>query len=220
MALRFNFITLFPEKIQTYFDSGLQKKALQNHIFEVRIINLREFANNKHNKVDDTVYGGGPGMLLKIEPVDLSLEFLGASKGIVILTSPSGILFDQQIAEKIISEKKNITFISGYYEGIDHRVSEYLIDKELSIGKFILSSGDLAALVMFDVMSRLLDGFVGFSESLKEESHNQKGILEYPQYTKPRNYKGYKVPEVMFSGNHSKINIWRRQNRKNKKEEK
>ncbi|MCX7997726.1 MAG: tRNA (guanosine(37)-N1)-methyltransferase TrmD [Leptospiraceae bacterium] len=212
--MRFNFITLFPSKILSYFQEGLHAKAIQKGILELNVLNLRDFANNKHGKVDDTVYGGGAGMLLKVEPFDLALKSLGEKKGFVVLTSPSGYPFSQKIG-KALSKKETITFLSGYYEGVDHRVTEFLVDVELSLGNYVLSSGDLASLCISDAVLRLVPGFLGdYEHSLEEESHNEEGILEYPQYTKPAEYNGWKVPEVLLTGHHAEIQKWRNQNRK------
>lgn len=212
--LRYNFISLFPEKIQAYYSSGLPARAIERGILELNTIQLRDFANNKHGKVDDTIYGGGSGMLLKVEPFHLALQSLGQKKGFVILTSPSGMQFTQSVARKL-SKFPIITFLSGYYEGVDHRVSEFLVDVELSLGNYVLSSGDLASLCISDALLRLIPGFMTDSEgSLSEESHDEEGVLEYPQYTKPAVYNSWKVPEVLLSGNHLEIQKWKQANRK------
>ncbi|MDX1959209.1 MAG: tRNA (guanosine(37)-N1)-methyltransferase TrmD [Leptospiraceae bacterium] len=214
--MQFNFLTLFPEKIQSYFASGLQAKAIENEIVKIKIIQLREFANNKHSKVDDTLYGGGAGMLMKVEPYHLALESLKNEKGYVILTSASGKLFTQEIARELASEHDKITFLSGYYEGVDHRVTEHLVDTELRLGNFVLSSGDLASLSIADSILRLVPGFLGGAlETLAEESHTLDGVLEYPQFTKPAEFHGWKVPDVLLNGNHAAIEKWREENRKN-----
>ncbi|PJZ69543.1 tRNA (guanosine(37)-N1)-methyltransferase TrmD [Leptospira perolatii] len=212
--MKFNFISLFPSKIEAYFREGLQEKAIRRNIFSIQVVQLRDFANNKHQKVDDTPYGGGPGMLLKVEPIHLALQSLGEEKGKVILTTPSGIPFTQEIAMKLASAQSNLTFISGYYEGVDHRVSEHLVDIELSLGNYVLSAGDLASVCIVDAVSRLLPGFMGDEGSLSDESHNVVDVLEYPQYTKPSEYNGWKVPEVLLSGHHAAIESWRETNRK------
>ncbi|MCB1177660.1 MAG: tRNA (guanosine(37)-N1)-methyltransferase TrmD [Leptospiraceae bacterium] len=213
--MKFNFITLFPEKIKSYYSEGLPGKAIDNKVVDLEILQLRDYSNNKHFKIDDTIYGGGAGMLLKVEPIDLALEYLGESKGTVILLTPSGKTFTQSIAKDLADKRNNITFISGYYEGVDHRVTENLIDVELSLGNYVISSGDLAALCVSDAILRLIPGFLGdFEGSLKDESHNEEGILEYPQYTKPAEYKGWKVPDILLSGNHSEIQKWKEANRK------
>jgi len=212
--LRFNFITLFPDKIESYFSTGIPGKARTNQVIDIRTVHLREFAGNKHNKVDDTIYGGGPGMLIQVGPVYRALESLGENKGHVILLSPSGELFNQQLANEIYSKNTSITLISGYYEGIDHRVTEHLIDREVAIGNYVISSGDLASLVVADTISRLVPGFLGKEESLVEESHNTEEELEYPQYTKPFDFMGWTVPEILVNGNHEEIRKWRQKNRK------
>lgn len=213
-GLRFNFITLFPDKIESYFSTGIPGKARTNQVIEVNTIQLRDFAGNKHNKVDDTIYGGGPGMLIQVGPVYRALESLGDKKGLVILLSPSGELFDQQLAMELACASDSITFISGYYEGVDHRVTEHLIDREVAIGNYVISSGDLASLVVADSISRLVPGFLGKEASLAEESHNAEEELEYPQYTKPFEFMGWTVPEILVNGNHEEIRKWRQKNRK------
>ncbi|MCZ8342861.1 MAG: tRNA (guanosine(37)-N1)-methyltransferase TrmD [Leptospira sp.] len=212
--MKFNFITLFPEKIESYFASGIPGKAVERSFLEVNTLQLRDFAGNKHNKVDDTIYGGGPGMLLQVGPIYRALESLGGEKGYVILLSPSGELFNQTLAKEIYESHKTITFISGYYEGVDHRVAEHLIDREVGIGNYVISSGDLAALVVADCLSRLVPGFLGKEESLAEESHNEIEELEYPQYTKPYDFMGWTVPDVLLGGHHEEIRKWREKMRK------
>ncbi|MCB1159190.1 MAG: tRNA (guanosine(37)-N1)-methyltransferase TrmD [Leptospiraceae bacterium] len=212
--MKFNFISLFPEKIQAYFEAGLQAKAIEKGVFSVKILQLRDFSSDKFRRVDDTIYGGGPGMLLQVEPIEKALESLGDEKGLVCLLSPSGEVFNQERAKELAYDGKNLTFISGYYEGVDHRVTEHLVDREISLGKYVISSGDLAALCVCDAISRLLPGFMGGEGSLLDESHNIEDVLEYPQYTKPSDYKGWKVPEVLLSGNHAEIQKWRELNRK------
>lgn len=213
--MQINFITLFPNKVLSYFSEGLQKKAIDKGVFTISIINLRDFSNDKFGRVDDTVYGGGPGMLLKVEPIHKALLSLGDKKGTVCLMSPSGNPYSQRIASEFAEKKTNLTFISGYYEGIDHRVTEHLVDVELSLGNYVLSSGDLPSLCVSDSVIRLLPGFMGDSYgSLIEESHNEEGQLEYPQYTKPQNYNEWLVPDILISGNHLEISKWKEKNRK------
>ncbi|TGL14372.1 tRNA (guanosine(37)-N1)-methyltransferase TrmD [Leptospira meyeri] len=212
--MKFNFITLFPEKITSYFDTGIPGKAVKQGVVEVSTVHLRDFADNKHQKVDDTIYGGGPGMLLQVGPIYRALESLGENKGKVILLSPSGELFNQTLAREIYESSETLTFISGYYEGVDHRVTEHLIDREVAIGNYVISSGDLAALVVADCISRFVPGFLGKEESLLEESHNETEELEYPQYTKPYDFMGWTVPDVLLGGHHEEIRKWRQKNRK------
>lgn len=209
-----NFITLFPEKIKAYFAEGLQARAIEKGVFSFNTVNLRDFGD-KWGRVDDTVYGGGAGMLLKPEPIHKALDSLGDKKGTVIYPSASGKLFNESKAYEF-SSKSILTFISGYYEGIDHRVVENLVDEELRLGNFVLSSGDLPSLCIADAVFRLLPGFMGDSlGSLKDESHNIEGVLEYPQYTKPSIYHGWEVPEVLLNGNHAEIKKWNESHRKN-----
>lgn len=211
--MHFNFITLFPSKIDAYFSEGLQKKALDSGIFSYNTVLLREFGD-KWGRVDDTVYGGGPGMLLRVEPIHRALESISVTKGTVILLTPTGEEFSQRTAEKL-SKLPKVTFISGYYEGIDHRVTEHLVDIELCIGKYVLSSGDLPALCVADSVLRLLPGFMGGGScSIQDESFSEDNILDYPQYTKPANYNGWTVPEVLMNGNHGEIKKWKETHRK------
>ncbi|MCB1189994.1 MAG: tRNA (guanosine(37)-N1)-methyltransferase TrmD [Leptospiraceae bacterium] len=209
-----NFITLFPERIESYFCDGLQKKAIEKGIFNIRVVYLRDFSLDKFGRVDDTIYGGGPGMLLKIEPIERALESLGESKGIVCLMSASGKVYNQEMANYLQSMDRNITLISGYFEGVDYRVVENFVDMELSLGEFVLSCGDLAALCIADSVVRLIPGFMGEAASLEDESHNVKGLLEYPQYTRPSKYKGWLVPEILLSGNHKEIKNWKENNKR------
>jgi tRNA (guanine37-N1)-methyltransferase len=213
--LRINFITLFPKRIESYFTEGLPEKAIKKGILDLRIINLRDFSNDKWNRVDDTVYGGGSGMLLRVEPFFHALESLGANKGLVIALSPSGKVFSQQTAIDYKKSNSSFTFLSGYYEGFDHRIIEHLVDVEHSLGNYVLSAGDLPALCIADSILRLEPDFMHDSVgSLKEESHNEEGVLEYPQYTKPASFNNWHVPEVLLSGNHKEIAKWKEKNRK------
>ncbi len=213
--MQINFITLFPNKISSYFSEGLPKKAIDKGVFQINIVNLRDFSNDRFGRVDDTVYGGGPGMLLKVEPIHKALVSLGQQKGKVCMMSPSGVPHTQKIAAAFAEKRENLTFISGYYEGVDHRVTEHLVDVELSLGNYVLSSGDLPSLCVSDSVIRLLPGFMGDSYgSLVDESHNREGQLEYPQYTKPQNYNEWLVPDILISGNHSEISKWKEKNRK------
>ncbi len=191
----------------------MQSRAIEKKILTITTVDFRRFGD-KWGRVDDTVYGGGPGMLLKVEPIEKALETLGDRRGFVVLLSPSGPLFTQKKAEEL-SKKPILTFISGYYEGVDHRVTEHLIDAELSIGKYVISSGDLAALCISDSVLRLIPGFMGGGEeSLRDESHTLEDVLDYPQYTKPATYKGWDVPSVLLNGNHGEIKKWKEIHRK------
>jgi len=191
-------------------------KARDRGLLEVHTAFLRDFSGNKHSKVDDTIYGGGPGMLLQVGPIFRALSSLEEKKGHVILLSPTGETWNQKLAKELASDFQTFTFISGYYEGVDHRVKEHLIDREVSLGNYVISTGDLGALVLADSLARLVRGVLGDEESLIEESHNDEGILEYPQYTKPRDFQGWIVPEVLLEGHHERILEWRRSHRRNK----
>ena len=210
----FNFITLFPEKINAYFKNGLPGKAIENNLIRINPVDLREFSGNKHGRVDDTIYGGGPGMLLRIDPVHRAILSLQENAGHVILTSPSGKPFNQKMVGEIYEKYDKLTIISGYYEGVDNRITQHLVDTEISIGNYVLSSGDLASLCIVDAVIRMVPGFMGTRDSLKEESHVIENVLEYPQFTKPPEYNGWKVPEVLLGGNHAEIDKWRLANRK------
>ncbi|VEU70077.1 tRNA (guanosine(37)-N1)-methyltransferase TrmD [Mycoplasmopsis glycophila] len=204
--MRINFLTLFPNYYEPFINESIIDKARQKGLIEFEIIDFRDFSTNKHHKVDDEIYGGGHGLLLQVEPIDLALESLKDKAGIKILVSPQGKKFTQEIAQELASYKE-ITFISGRYEGFDERVVE-LVDLELSIGDYVLTGGELPSMVMADAIIRLLPGVI------KEESHQYDsfqgiGLLDYPQYTRPREYKGMKVPEVLFSGNHKEIQEWK-----------
>lgn len=213
--LRINFITLFPKRIESYFAEGLPEKAIKKGILDLHIINLRDFSNDKSNRVDDTVYGGGSGMLLKVEPFFLALESLGENKGLVIALSPSGKNYSQKTAIEYQQSYSTFTLLSGYYEGFDHRIIEHLVDVEHSLGNYVLSAGDLPALCIADSILRLVPEFMHNSAgSLKDESHNEEGVLEYPQYTKPALFNNWQVPEVLLSGNHLEIAKWKEKNRK------
>jgi tRNA (guanine37-N1)-methyltransferase len=192
------------------FRESLLSKAQDNGIVEIRTHDLREYTLDKHNRVDDTPFGGGVGMVMNIEPIDRALEAVKKDrpKGYSILLSPGGYRFDQKKAWEL-SRKDEIILVCGRYEGVDERVSE-LVDEELSIGDYVLNGGEVPAMVVVETVARLVPGVVGDEQSLAEESFSDE-MLEYPQYTRPREYKGYVVPEVLVSGDHKKIEAWKRQ---------
>lgn len=214
--MKFDIITIFPKIFDSYFNESIIKRALNNKIIKIKTHNLRDFTNDKHKTVDDTIYGGGAGMLMKIEPLHRAIKKISKKKKTkgqkIILLSAKGKKWDQQLAQKY-SKLKNITFICGRYEGVDERIINF-IDEEISIGDYILTGGELGAMIIIDSITRLLPGVLGNSESLKDESHNKKGVLEYPQYTKPAlfeaNKKKYKVPDILLSGNHVLIKKWKK----------
>lgn len=200
-------LTLFPEMFTGVVNSSIIKRIIDKELVEVRIHDFREFSTNKHKKVDDTVYGGGAGMLIAVEPVINCLKSIdNYQTAHKIITSPSGVLYNQDKA-KHYSEKKHLIIICGHYEGIDERVLNY-VDEEISIGEYVLTGGEIAALAIIDSVSRLIPGAIS-EDSTIEESFND-GLLEYPQYTKPSVYDGYSVPEVLVNGNHKKIETFRR----------
>jgi len=217
--MKFNIITIFPKLLDSYFNEGMMARALKNQIITIKTTNLRDFTDDKHQSVDDTPYGGGAGMLMKVEPIYKALKKIAPrqnKKRKIILLSAQGQKWNQQLAKKY-SKLDEIIFICGRYEGVDERVKK-IIDEEISIGDFVLTGGELGAAIIIDSITRLLPEVLGNSESSIDESHSQPGILEYPQYTKPveiiLNKKKYKVPEVLLSGHHENIKKWREKNKK------
>lgn len=176
---------------------------------EINTVDLRDFTHDNHKTVDDKPYGGGAGMLMKPEPLFEAVESLKSSKAKVLLTSPSGEPFTQKMAHELANEE-HLIVICGHYEGVDERVRQVLVDRDISIGDYVLTSGNLPAMVIVDAVTRLLPGALGSPESEIDESF-EDGLLEYPQYTRPADYRGYRVPEVLLSGNHRQIAEWRRQ---------
>ncbi|MCL2793237.1 MAG: tRNA (guanosine(37)-N1)-methyltransferase TrmD [Spirochaetaceae bacterium] len=204
--MKINILTLFPEIIAVYFNNSIMSKAVEKGLIEFNIVNIRDFAKDKHKTCDDYPYGGGAGMILKPEPLFEALESVGVSTIRTIYPSPSGKVLNQAYA-KGLSEEKELIFICGRYEGIDQRVIDSYVNDEICVGDYILSSGEVAALVIIDSVYRLLDGVIN-SSSLEEESF-EKGILEYPQYTRPADFNGIKVPDVLLSGHALNIKNWR-----------
>jgi len=224
--IKFNIITIFPESFHSYFNSSLIKKAQEKSLIKINLINLRDFVNDKHKKVDDKPFGGGPGMVMKLEPLYHAIKTYPQSHN--ILFSVKGKRFDYKKAEKL-AKLKEITLICGHYEGIDERVAKYLVDEEISIGDFVLSGGELAAMLLVDAVSRFIPGFMSKVESLEtkrikpaSQYDKNKELPSYPAYTRPeifypnvKNKKiSWKVPEVLLSGNHKKIEEWRLKNKK------
>ena len=200
--MKFTVLTLFPEILESYFKSSIMAKAVEKALIEYEIVNIRDFALNKHKNCDDYPYGGGAGMVLKPEPLALALDSVGAADKRTLYPSPSGKLFKQDYAADLSGEKELI-IICGRYEGIDQRIIDSYVDDEICIGDYILSSGEVAALTVIDCVYRLLDGVIS-SDSLEEESFSN-GLLEYPQYTRPEVFRNMKVPEVLMSGHHENI---------------
>lgn len=205
--MRIDIITLFPKIFFGPFAESIIGRAVQQNLVEINAVDLREYTHDERGTVDDKPYGGGPGMLMKPEPLFEAVEDLRTEKSVVILTSPQGEQFKQQTARELSAED-HLIFICGHYEGVDQRVRSGLIDREISIGDYVLTSGNLAAMVMTDAIVRLLPGVLGSPASEVEESFSS-GLLEYPQYTRPPEYRGMAVPEILLSGNHEAIAKWR-----------
>jgi tRNA (guanine37-N1)-methyltransferase len=200
-------LTLFPGMFAGPLDESIVKRAREAGLLELTLHNLRDYAHDRHRTVDDRPFGGGPGMLLKPEPLFEAVEKLARETTRVILLSPSGRTFNQAIAREL-AQLDDLLLISGHYEGFDERVREQLADDELSIGDYVLTNGALPAMVIVDAVTRLLPGALGDDTSSHEESFSH-GLLEYPQYTRPADFRGMKVPEVLLSGNHAQIAKWR-----------
>lgn len=207
MLVRFDILTLFPEMIEGIISSSILKRAIENKIIEVNVINFRDYSTNKHSTVDDYAYGGGAGMLISVEPIHLAMKNIeGVEKAYKILTSPSGNVFTQKKAEEL-AKKNHFIIICGHYEGIDARILEY-IDEEISVGDYVLTGGEIPACLLVDAISRLVPGVIS-EDSTSGESFTM-GLLEYPQYTRPAIYDGKKVPDILLSGHHANINKWKR----------
>ena len=208
--MRFDIITLFPEFFTAPLNSGLLGKALGKDIAQVHLINPRDYTTDKHRKVDDESYGGGVGMVLKPEPIFAAVESLPTlSRQEVILLTPQGERMHQKLFRQLATEYEQLILICGHYEGIDERVQN-LVTREVSLGDFVLTGGEIPALALINGVVRLLPGTVGKVESLENESF-ESGLLDYPHYTRPANFRGWKVPEVLLSGNHAEIAKWRYQ---------
>lgn len=206
--MRFDVLTLFPEIIESYCNVSIMKRAQESSIFTVNTVNPRDFTIDKHKKVDDTPYGGGAGMVLMAQPYVDAYESVEKSEiSITIMLSPQGEPLDEKIVLDL-SKYKQIIMLCGHYEGFDERIREIIKPREISIGDFVLTGGELPALCLIDAVSRKLEGTLGKIESAEYDSFSD-GLLEYPQYTKPREYRGYKVPEVLLNGNHKDINEFR-----------
>lgn len=208
MSLRIDIVTLFPEIFFGPLNSSIVGRAREKKLVEINAINLRDFTHDRHQTVDDVPYGGGPGMLMKADVLSEAVLSLRKPDTMVILTGPRGKKFDQKMARELAA-KSHLVILCGHYEGVDERVRQLLVDREVSIGDYILTSGNLAAMVMTDAVVRLLPGALGDDASGEDESF-ESGLLEYPQYTRPPEFNGLKVPDVLLSGDHEKIAKWRR----------
>lgn len=210
--MRIDIMTLFPEMCETVLDESIIGRARENGFVDIRCTNIRDFANNKHNRVDDAPYGGGMGMLMQTQPVFDCYEHICAQIGKrpkVIYMSPQGKVLTQNKVKELARED-NLIILCGHYEGIDERVIEEIVDEEISIGDYVLTGGELPALVLTDSISRMLPGVLANDEAFEQESH-YSSLLEYPQYTRPPEWHGKKVPDVLLSGHHKNIELWRRE---------
>jgi tRNA (guanine37-N1)-methyltransferase len=209
--MRFDILTLFPAMFSSPLEGSILGKAIEKGLIEIRIVNIRDFTSDKHHVVDDTPYGGGQGMVMKVEPIARAIEWVKAESpsAWTIYLTPQGRPFNQERAEALSSTKAHLILLCGRYEGVDERVREMFVDEEVSIGDYVLTGGELAAMVMVDALSRLLPGVLGCGQSAGEDSFSES-LLEYPQYTRPTDFRGHAVPEVLLSGNHEAIFRWRR----------
>jgi len=206
--MKIDILTLFPEMLKGPFSHSIVKRAQDKGKVEINIHNLRHWAIDTRGTVDDRPYGGGPGMIIRIEVIDTALKDLKKKHTKVVLLEATGRKFDQKMATKF-SKYKHLILIAGHYEGIDFRVHEHVANEVISIGDYVLTGGELPAMVITDAVVRLIPGVIE-KDSLEEESHSRKGYLEYPQYTRPEEYKGWRVPEILLSGDHKKIKEWRK----------
>lgn len=221
--MKIDILTLFPEMFDGPFEHSIVKRAKEKDLVEIKVHNLRDWAEDKHNQVDDKPYGGGTGMVLMVEPIYNAIQELNESHSArTILLTPQGKVFKQETAEEFAKED-HLIFLAGHYEGIDERVREHLIDEEISIGDYVLTGGELPAMVVTDAIVRLVPGVLEKKEAVKIESFRKlkgKRVLEYPQYTRPKEFKGWEVPEVLLSGDHKKIEKWRNKKSLEKTKEK
>ena len=207
-VVRFDILTLFPEMFGGPLGHSILGRASERGLIDIHLTDIRDFATDRHRTVDDYPYGGGPGMVMKPEPIFAAVEAVAREGSPIILLSPRGRLFTQRVAMEL-AEREQLVLICGHYEGVDERVREHLATDELSIGDYVLTGGELAAMVVVDAVGRLVPGVLGDDESADDESHAQ-GLLEYPHYTRPPEFRGWRVPDVLLSGNHAEIARWRR----------
>jgi tRNA (guanine37-N1)-methyltransferase len=208
--MKIDIVTLFPEICRAPLDESIMKRAQKNGIVDLYIHNLRDWTKDKHHVADDAPFGGGQGMVMKPEPIFAAVEELRNQTSKVVLMSPAGRRFDQQMAAHLSGEL-HLIIICGHYEGVDHRVIEHhLVDLEISIGDYVLTNGAIAAVVLVDAVVRLMPGVLGHEQSAVDDSFS-RGLLEAPQYTRPAEFRGWKVPDVLLSGNHAEIESWRRE---------
>lgn len=213
--MQIDILSIFPNMFTGPLSESIIKRAQQNNKVTIAIHDLRKWASGPHQSTDDRPYGGGPGMVMMVEPIDKALKDLKTHKpkSKTILTAASGRLYSQQKAQEF-SQLDHLIIIAGHYEGVDQRVEDHLVDESISIGEYVLTGGELPAMVIVDSIVRLLPGVVGDPESIIDESHSQQGYKEYPHYTRPENYQGWQVPDTLLSGNHAAIAAWRKEHQK------
>jgi len=212
--MKIDILTLFPEMFVGPFQESMVKRAQDIEAVEISVYNLRDWTEDIHKTVDDRPYGGGAGMVLKVDVIDRALSDLATSSGQHakrILMSAKGHSYTQQKAQEF-SQLDHLVLIAGHYEGVDERVAEHLVDEEIRIGDYVLTGGELPAMIVVDSVARLLPGVLGNDQSALHESHSKQGYLEHPHYTRPADYKGWQVPEVLLNGNHAEIEKWRKEN--------
>ena len=207
--MRVDILTLFPDLFTSVLGAGRIQRAIESGALTVAVHNIRDWATDRHRVVDDYPYGGGAGMVLKPEPLFAAIEAVRDPAGHVILLTPQGTPLRQPLADEL-AQRPHLVLVCGHYEGVDERVREHAVDQEISIGDYVLSGGELPALVVLDTVTRLLPGVLGSAESLEEESF-RAGVLEYPHYTRPAEFRGWRVPDVLLSGHHAAIAAWRRE---------
>jgi tRNA (guanine37-N1)-methyltransferase len=221
--MKIDILTLFPEICRAPLGESMMKRAQENKILDLQIHNLRDWTTDKHHVVDDAPFGGGQGMVMKAEPIFAAVETLKANpkpqdpKPKIILMSPAGRRFDQQMAKELSTES-HLIIICGHYEGVDHRVIDHLVDLEISIGDYVLTNGGISAVVVVDAVVRLLPGVLGDEQSAADDSFSD-GLLEAPQYTRPAEFRDWKIPDVLLSGNHAEIAAWRKEQAKKRTRE-
>ncbi len=207
--MQIDILSLFPQIFEGPFSQSIVKRAIEKQLVQIDLHNIRDFSQNKHKNVDDYPFGGGAGMVMSVEPIDLCLQHLQTLRKYdeIIFLSPDGELFDQKIANQL-SGKKNLAFLCGHYKGVDERIREHLVTRELSLGDFVLTGGEIAAAAMVDAIIRLIPGVLGDESSALSDSF-QDDLISPPVYTRPANYKGWEVPEILLSGHQAKIDEWR-----------
>lgn len=214
--MRFDILTIFPGAFDSYFNESMIKRAKARSLIKIFVHDIRKFSKDKHKKVDDIPYGGGPGMVMTPQPIYDAVRYVKKfNKGPVILLTPAGKIFSHNTARQL-ARKKGLILICGRYEGVDERVKKLCVDEEISIGEYVLTGGEIPAMVILDAVSRFVPGFLGKEKSLHEESFSEslKGKKEYPQYTRPPVFKNFKVPSVLQSGHHKNISEWRKRHLK------